>query len=141
MDLAIRDEALRIEQSLGPKDRSKLSEYLEAVRDVEQRIQRAETNGNDSSIALPERPVDIPEAFNDHAKIMFDLQVLAFQADITRVASLMMARELSPRTYPEIGVTGQHHQVSHHRNDPDLIGMKAKILYWNFLFQWQKAQL
>lgn len=124
---SVRDEALRIEQSLGPKDRSKLSEYLEAVRDVEQRIQRAETNGNDSSIALPERPVDIPEAFNDHAKIMFDLQVLAFQADITRVASLMMARELSPRTYPEIGVTGQHHQVSHHRNDPDLIGMKAKI--------------
>jgi len=58
---------------------------------------------------------------------MFDLQVLAFQADITRVASLMMARELSPRTYPEIGVTGQHHQVSHHRNAPDLISMKAKI--------------
>ena len=124
---SVRGEAVRIERSLGPQDRSKLSEYLEAVRDIEQRIQRAEADGSESPIALPERPVDIPEAFGDHAKLMFDLQVLAFQADITRVASLMMARELSPRTYPEIGVTGQHHQVSHHRNDPDFVSAKAKI--------------
>jgi hypothetical protein len=124
---SVRGEAVRIQQSLGPQDRTKLSEYLEAVRDIEQQIQRAEAAGSESPIALPDRPVDIPEEFGDHAKLMFDLQVLAFQADITRVASLMMARELSPRTYPEIGVTGQHHQVSHHRNAPDLISMKAKI--------------
>ena len=72
-------------------------------------------------------PIDIPESFEEHANLMFDLQTLAYQADVTRVVTLMMARETSPRTYPNIGVPDQHHTVSHHRNDPEYIAKKAKI--------------
>jgi hypothetical protein len=79
------------------------------------------------ALDLPERPVDIPDTFEEHIKLMFDLQVLAFQADVTRVFSMVVGRELSGRTYPEIGVPEQHHPVSHHRNDPDLIAKKARI--------------
>ena len=78
-------------------------------------------------IELPERPTDIPDAFDEHTKLMFDLQALAFQADITRVFSMIMSRELSTRTFANIGVPEQHHAVSHHRNDPELIAKKAKI--------------
>ncbi len=73
------------------------------------------------------RPIDIPESFDEHAKLMFDLQALAYQADVTRVFTMVMGRELSARTFPNIGVPEQHHAVSHHRNDPDLIAKKAKI--------------
>jgi hypothetical protein len=76
---------------------------------------------------LPERPTDIPDTFDEHTKLMFDLQALAFRADLTRVFTMVMARELSTRTYPNIGVPEQHHPTSHHRNDPDLIAKKAKI--------------
>ena len=76
---------------------------------------------------LPDRPVDVPAAFDDHAKLMLDLQVLGFRADVTRVSSMIMSRELSTRTFAHIGVPEQHHAVSHHRNDPDLITKKAKI--------------
>jgi Protein of unknown function (DUF1552) len=78
-------------------------------------------------LALPDRPTDIPDGFEEHAKLMFDLQVLAYQGDVTRVFSMLMAREGSPRSYPQIGVPEQHHPVSHHRNDPALIAKKAKI--------------
>ncbi len=124
---SVTAEVARLEETLGPADRNKLDEYLDAVRDVEQRIQRSEARGPDAFVELPERPVDIPEQFEDHAKLMFDLQVLAFQADVTRVFTLMMAREASPRPYPQIGVPDQHHTVSHHRNDPEYIAKKAKI--------------
>ncbi len=124
---SVTAEVARLERTLGAGDRSKLDEYLDAVRDVEQRIQRSESRGPDAFVELPERPVDIPEQFEDHAKLMFDLQVLAFQADVTRVFTLMMAREASPRPYPQIGVPDQHHTVSHHRNDPEYIAKKSKI--------------
>ncbi len=124
---SVTAEVARLERTLGPNDRSKLDEYLDAVRDVEQRIQRSESRGAESLVELPERPVDIPEAFEDHAKLMLDLLGLAFQADVTRVFTLMMAREASPRPYPQIGVPDQHHTVSHHRNDPEWIAKKAKI--------------
>ena len=124
---SVTAEVARLERTLGPGDRNKLDEYLDAVRDVEQRIQRSETRGAESLIELPDRPVDIPETFDDHAKLMFDLLGLAFQADVTRVFTLMMAREASPRPYPQIGVPDQHHTVSHHRNDPEYIAKKAKI--------------
>ena len=124
---SVTEEVARLERTLGPGDRTKLDEYLDAVRDVEQRIQRSENRGDESLLELPERPVDIPETFDEHAKLMFDLQMLAYQADITRVFTLMMARETSPRTYPHIGVPDQHHTVSHHRNDPEYIAKKAKI--------------
>ena len=105
---------------------TKLNEYLDSVREIETRIQNVEAKGQ-QAIELPDRPIDIPERFDDYVKLMFDLQALAFRADITRVFSMIMARELSSRTFAQIGVPDQHHAVSHHRNDPDLIAKKAKI--------------
>ncbi len=119
-------EVNRLAGTLGNGDKTKLSEYLDSVREIEQRIQATEARGA-QSIELPERPIDIPDTFEAHAKLMFDLQALAFRADATRVFSLIMARELSSRTYASIGVPEQHHAVSHHRNDPELIAKKAKI--------------
>jgi hypothetical protein len=123
---SITGEVQRLAGTLGPGDRSKLTEYVDAVRDIERRIQTVE-HERARALDLPERPVDIPDTFEEHIKLMFDLQVLAFQADVTRVFSMVVGRELSGRTYPEIGVPEQHHPVSHHRNDPDLIAKKARI--------------
>jgi Protein of unknown function (DUF1552) len=120
-------EATRLQQTLGAGDRGKVVEYLEAVRDVEKQIQTAERQSAERSIELPDRPIDIPATFDEHAKLMFDLQVLAYQADITRVVSFQLAREQSQRTYPGIGVPDPHHSVSHHRDQPDLMAKKAKI--------------
>jgi hypothetical protein len=122
---SVREEARRVAASLGQGDKTKLSEYLDSVREVEQRIQHAESQP--AAIELPERPTDIPDTFDAHTRLMFDLQALAFQADITRVFSMVMSRELSTRTFVNIGVPEQHHGVSHHRNDPELIAKKAKI--------------
>ena len=123
---SVAGEVSRLSGTLGNGDRTKLNEYLDSVREIEQRIHNTETRGA-QSIELPDRPVDIPETFEEHTKLMFDLQTLAFRADATRVFTLIMARELSSRTYPNIGVPEQHHAVSHHRNDPELIAKKAKI--------------
>jgi hypothetical protein len=123
---SVMQEVGRIAPTLGPGDHAKLNEYLDSVRDIEQRIQHTEDQGA-RSVALPESPVDVPEAFDDYVRLMFDLQALAFQADVTRVFSMIMARELSSRTFAFIGVPDQHHAVSHHRNDPELIAKKAKI--------------
>ncbi len=117
----------RLQQTLGPGDRARLTEYLEAVRAIEQRIQRAEQDSGELEVVLPERPAGIPAAFEEHAKLMFDLEVLAYQADITRVTSLMLAREQSNRTYPNVGVTDGHHSVSHHQDDPELLAKYARI--------------
>jgi hypothetical protein len=122
---SVREEARRVASSLGHGDKTKLAEYLDSVREVEQRIQNAETEPHE--IELPDRPTDIPDSFDAHTKLLFDLQVLAYQADITRVFSMVMSRELSTRTFVNIGVPEQHHGVSHHRNDPELIAKKAKI--------------
>ena len=124
---SVQQEAARLQKSLGASDRTKVNEYLEAVREVEQRIQRAEQQTGELTIDLPGRPTDIPENFEDHAKLMFDLQVLAYQADITRVTSLLVGREQSGRSFPAIGIAEPHHSISHHRDDPELIAKKAKI--------------
>jgi hypothetical protein len=130
---SVREEASRVAGSLGRGDRAKLHEYLDSVREVEERIQNAESRPSD--VALPERPTDIPSSFDAHTKLMFDLQALAFQADLTRVFSMIMSRELSSMTFSSIGVPEQHHGVSHHRNDPQLIAKKARIdLYQAQLF-------
>jgi len=140
---SVRAEARRVTSSLGAGDKAKLGEYLESVREVEQRIQHSETQPLD--IELPERPTDIPDTFDAHTRLMFDLQVLAYRADITRVFSMIMSRELSTRTFAAIGVPEQHHAVSHHRNDAELIAKKAKIdtyqaqLFAYFLEQLQAA--
>jgi hypothetical protein len=119
-------EVSQLDKTLGPGDRAKLNEYLDSVREIEQRIQSVEARGV-GAIELPERPTDIPETFDEHTKLMFDLQALAFRADVTRVFTMVMSKELSSRTYPNIGVPDQAHAVSHHRNDPELIAKKAKI--------------
>jgi len=123
---SVTEEANRLATSLGPHDRRKLDEYLDAVRDIEKRIQNTEKEGA-QSVDLPDRPIDIPATFEDHTRLMFDLQLLAFRADVTRVFSLIIARELSLRTYASIGVPEPHHSVSHHRDDPALIAKKARI--------------
>ena len=124
---SVTQEALSLERTLGAADRNKLSEYLDSVRDLEQRIGRSEARGDQAEIELPDRPIDIPDDFDEYAKQMFDLMALAYQADVTRVGTMMMARETSPRSFPQIGVPDQHHTVSHHRNDSDFIARKAKI--------------
>jgi hypothetical protein len=142
---SVIEEVGTLEATLGPGDRTKLREYLDSVREIEQRIQNVEARGV-TSLELPERPTDIPETFDEHTKLMFDLQALGFRADLTRVFSMVMSRELSARPYPNIGVPEQAHAVSHHRNDPDLIVKKAKIdtyhvqLLTYFLEKLQAAQ-
>jgi hypothetical protein len=123
---SVIEEAHGIEKTLGAGDRTKLSEYLDSVREIEQRIQSVETRGI-NAVGLPERPTDIPSNFEEHIKLMFDLQLLGFRADVTRVFTMMVCRELSTRPYPQIGVNEGHHPVSHHRNSADLIAKKAKI--------------
>jgi hypothetical protein len=124
---SVTEEVAGLENTLGSSDRTKLSEYLEAVRELEQRIHIAERRGAESELSLPDRPTDIPDTFEEHAKLMFDLQVVAYQADITRVMTMLLARETSPLTYENIGVPEQHHSCSHHLNNPKLIARKAKI--------------
>jgi hypothetical protein len=119
-------EANRLAASVGHADRTKLHEYLDSVREIELRIQGAEAS-DEHGVALPERPTGIPASFDEHTKLMLDLQLLAFQTDTTRVFSLILAREVSNRSYPHIGVPDQHHPVSHHRDDPGLIEKKTKI--------------
>ncbi|MBM3777961.1 MAG: DUF1552 domain-containing protein, partial [Acidimicrobiia bacterium] len=124
---SVTEHIADLQKALGSSDRGRLEQYLDSVRDVELRVQRAEARTEDSALELPERPVDIPASFEDHVNLMFDLQVLAYQADITRVITFQLGRELSPRTYPEIGVPGAHHALSHHQNDAQKLADKAKI--------------
>jgi Protein of unknown function (DUF1552) len=124
----VRDDIARIQRQLGAADRTKVAEYLETVREVERRIQKAEAQAGEN--VLPEdldRPVGVPASYGDHARLMFDLQVLALQGDITRVITFQLARETSNRTYNEIGVADPHHPTSHHGGDPEKIAKIAKI--------------
>ena len=116
----------RLSGELGPRDRVKLNEYLEAVRDVERRIQMAERQTTRELPAM-DQPVGVPDKFEEHAKLMFDLQVLAYQADLTRVITFMMGHETSNRAYPEIGVPDAHHALSHHGGDKILIERLKKV--------------
>ena len=117
----------RLQGRLGPSDRSKVSEYLDTVREVERRIQKAEQRTADSALPDLDRPVGVPADYGDHAKLMFDLQALALQGDVTRITTFQLAREASTRTYPEIGVPDPHHPVSHHMNDRVKLEKLAKI--------------
>jgi hypothetical protein len=123
---SVTEEVRFLANTLGSGDTNKLNEYLDSVREIEQRIQNTERQG-ELSIELPDRPIDIPDSFDEHTKLMLDLVALAFKADITRVFTMIFARELSTRTFANIGVPEQHHPVSHHRNDPELIAKKARI--------------
>jgi hypothetical protein len=123
---SLGEKVSQLQRSLGSRDRTKLNDYLESVREVERRIQKAEAQ---NAVDVPEaaRPAGVPATFDEHAKLMFDLQLLAYQCDITRVCTFMTCREVSSRVYPEIGVADPHHSLSHHGNDPEKIAQVAKI--------------
>src|SRR5215469_3771939 len=123
---SIAEESNDLRRGLGPRDRARLSEYLDNIREIERRIQQAEAHGLGSG-AAPDAPIGIPDSFEEHVGLMFDLLAAAWQADITRVFTFMMSRELSQRTYPQIGVTEQHHSVSHHLNNPEKMAQVVKI--------------
>ena len=123
----VGEDLSRLRRNLGPADRSKVDDYLEAVREVERRIQKAETDVLDKPLPDLDRPTGVPAAYADHARLMFELQILAFQGDITRVTTFQLARETSNRTYPEIGVSDPHHPLSHHGNDPDKVEKMSRI--------------
>jgi hypothetical protein len=117
----------KIKGRVGAADRARLDQYLDSVRQVEREIERGEKSVADNKTPDLDRPVGVPPAFADHAKLMFDLQILALQADITRVITFQLTREQSNRTYPEIGVPDPHHPTSHHGNDPVKVAKIAKI--------------
>src|SRR5262245_533759 len=124
---SVKESIVTLQRELGPGDRVKVVEYLDSMREMERRIQVAEKQSGDSLIALPDRPVGVPESYDDHAKLMFDLALLAFQADVTRVFTLLLGREQTNRPYPLIGVPEAHHSISHHQNDPVKLAKCAKV--------------
>ena len=124
---AFRQDVVRLKRDLGSADRARMDDYLETIREVERRIQQAEASVGDHPLPDLDRPIGVPAAYADHARLMFDLQCLAYQGDVTRVITFQLARETSNRTYPEIGVPDPHHPLSHHGNDPDKIARMAKI--------------
>jgi hypothetical protein len=126
---SVRDEVAELQVDLGNRDRSRLREYLDNVREIEQRIQRAEKQSG-SSLNVPEAPVGIPEVFSEHMMLMFDLLAVAWQADITRVFAYMLNRDVSQRVYPEIDISEPHHAMSHHGRDPKKLAGLIKLNTW-----------
>jgi hypothetical protein len=141
---SITAETRGLERGLGARDKARLSDYLDNVREIERRIQRAESHGAQSTNL--DAPVGVPDSFEEHVGLMFDLLAAAYQSDVTRVFTFMMSRELSQRTYPEIGVTEQHHSVSHHQNNREKMAQVVKIntyymrLYAKFLDKLRTTQ-
>jgi hypothetical protein len=123
---SVADEARRLQGRLGARDRARLDEYLGTVREIERRIEQTERR-NTTSVNSVTAPIGVPEAFEDHAAVMFDLIAVAYQADLTRVSTFMMAREASQRTYPVLAIPETHHDVSHHGNQPEKMALHAKI--------------
>jgi Protein of unknown function (DUF1552) len=124
---AVREEMARLQKTLGPDDRARVGQYMDSVREVERRIQKAEADNADNQLPDLDRPVGVPVSYADHARLMFDLQVLALQGDVTRVITFQLARETSTRTYNEIGVADPHHPLTHHGNNAEKIAKMAKI--------------
>jgi hypothetical protein len=125
------EDLARLNRELGPGDRAKVSQYVDTIREVERRIQKAESDAKENPLPDLDRPVGVPSAYADHARLMFDLQVLALQGDVTRVITFQLARETSNRTYPEIGVPDPHHPLSHHGNDPAKIERMSRINHFH----------
>ncbi len=121
------DDIRRLKGQLDNPDQSRVDDWFDAIRQVEQRIQKAEADASDNPLPDLDRPMGVPAAYADHARLMFDLQLLAMQGDITRVITFQLARETSNRTYPEIGVADPHHPLTHHGNDPEKIARMARI--------------
>jgi hypothetical protein len=123
---SVTEELARLAKGLGTSDRDRLHEYFEAIRDVERRIQKAEEQTSRKMPAV-DQPTGIPDAYEDHANLMYDLYALAYQADLTRVITFMIGRELSGQNYPQLGIPDGHHPLSHHQNDPAKIVKLSKI--------------
>ena len=139
---SVLGEFNRLQKRLGPGDRAKVAEYVDSVREVERRIEMVEARA-EMDLPTLDRPRGIPERFDEHVKLMYELQWLAFRSDMTRVVTFMLGRELNFRTYPEIGITEGHHGLSHHADRPEQIAKYAKLgVYQAELFSWflQKLQ-
>jgi len=124
---AVIESANELKLQLGASDRTRVNEYLDNVREIERRIVQAEKQRDETGIEAPPTPVGIPENWESHVTLMFDLIALAFQGNLTRVVSFMVARELSTLSYPQIGIGDGHHPVSHNNNIPEQVAKKAKI--------------
>ena len=129
---SVTERASEMSKKLGAGDKTKLSQYLEAVR-VERRVQMAEAQ-SDRKLPVVEQPAGIPDTFKEHARLMFDMMALAWETDMTRVATFMMGREITGRTYAEIGVPDAHHPISHHQRDPVKLEKLLKINEYHMTF-------
>jgi hypothetical protein len=130
----VQEKAKRLGQDLGPTDRAMLNDYLDSVREIERRVQKMSAPG-DSNVALPDAPLGVPEDFAEQVGTMFEMIALAWQMNKTRVSSFMIAKEVSMRTYNQIGVSDAFHPLSHHQNDPAKIERLSKIqTYHTMLF-------
>jgi len=127
----VTDEIARFDRRLGPRDQAKFGEYLDAVRDIERRIQKAEEQ-NSRELPVVEQPMGIPTDYAEHAKLMMDLLAMAYQTDLTRISTFMLAREVSSRAYPEIGVSDSHHPLSHHQDEAAKLERLHKINEYHF---------
>lgn len=123
----MKEDIARLQKKLGPGDRTKVSQYLDSVREVERRIQMAESKTAESPLRDLDRPIGVPASYSDHARLMFDLQVLAMQGDVTRVMTFQLARETSNRAYPEIGISEGHHPLTHNGGNAEMLAKCAKI--------------
>jgi hypothetical protein len=123
----VKDDMQRLAKQLGPQDRERVGHYLESIREVERRIEKAQAAVAENELPDLTRPSGVPASYAEHARLMFDLQLLAMQGDVTRVITFQLARETSNRTYPEIGISDPHHPLSHHGNDPAKIERMSKI--------------
>jgi hypothetical protein len=128
---AITREASNLQLQLGAGDRQTMTQYLENVREIERRIQRAEQSQGDQELELPSRPAGVPFDFEEHVKLMYELMALSYQADITRVITFMVSREVSNRTYTQVGVTDGHHAISHHQNRAEKMAKNVLIQTFN----------
>ena len=123
---SVTERVADLQRGLGAQDRTKLDQYLAAVRDVERRIQKAEEQST-RELPVIDQPAGVPGTFGEHVRLMFDMQLLAYQTDLTRVATFMLGREITGRTYAEIGVPDAHHPISHHQRDPERFVKLTKI--------------
>jgi hypothetical protein len=126
----VHDNAATLRRELGPSDRLMMDQYLDSVREIERQVQKLQEQ-DFSGLDLPDAPVGIPNAFTQHVDMMFDLMALAYQANLTRVATYMLDREVSMRTYNHIGISDAFHPLSHHQNDPAKLDRLARVQQWH----------
>ena len=128
---AITGDIATLQTKLGPSDRQTMTQYLENSREIERRIQRAEQTQGDEELLLPTRPAGVPFDFEEHVRLMYDLMVLAYQSNITRIVTFMVSREVSNRTYPQVAVADGHHAISHHQNREEKMEKNVRIQTFN----------